>query len=227
VKATVDSVLARLTELSSEATRKGMSRFGIPSDHAVGVTMKDLKTMAKELGRNHDLAIALWATEIYEARMLTSMIADPALVTPEQMESWCGQFDNWAICDTMCFNLFDRTKYAWEKAAEWSARPEEFVKRTGFALYWSLTVHDRTAPDCRFLDALAAIEREAHDNRHYVKKAVDMALRAAGKRKPALRAGALELARRLAASSAPSASFIGRSALKELGGRPAGKRAEV
>jgi len=215
----VARVLAMLKAKSSAATRDGMARYAIPSDRAYGVAMKDMKALAKALGRDHALACALWDTGVYEAQMLTSMLADPAQVTPAQLDRWCRDFDNWAICDTMCFNLFDRTPHAWAKVAPWSRKREEFQKRTAFALLWSLSVHDKAAPDERFLAGLALIEREAHDDRNFVKKAVSMALRATGKRNRALRAAAVAVARRLAASTDPAESWVGRDALRELAGR--------
>ena len=124
-----------------------MARYAIPSDHAYGVAMKDIKALGKTLGRNQPLAVALWATGVYEARMLASFVGDPEQLTPAQMDRWCKDFDNWAFCDAMSFNLFDRTPHAWAKVAEWSRRRKEFEKRTAFALLWSLTVHDKRAGD--------------------------------------------------------------------------------
>src|SRR6185503_11013212 len=141
---------------------------------------------------------------------------DPALITPAQMDRWCRDFDNWGICDTICFNLFDRTPHAWAKVAEWSRRRGEFEKRTAFALLWSLSVHDKHAGDEPFIQGLALIEREAGDERNFVKKAVNMALRAVGKRNRALHAAALAVARRLAGSSNAVARWGGKDALKEL-----------
>ena len=156
--------------------------------------------LAKRLGRNHELAAALWDTGWYEARMLTSFVDEPARVTPAQMDRWCRDFDNWAICDTVCFHLFDRTPHAWAKVAQWRDRRDEFVKRAAFALLWSLTVHDKRADDEPFAEGLPLIERAATDERNFVKKAVNMALRAIGKRNPALNAAAVTVARRLADS---------------------------
>jgi 3-methyladenine DNA glycosylase AlkD len=215
----VESALQWLRGHSSKATRDGMARFAIPSDHAYGVAMKDMKAFAKTLGRNHALGCALWDTGVYEARMLTSMVADPAKVTPAQMDRWCRDFDNWAFCDTMAFNLFDRTPHAWDKVAQWSSRRPEFEKRAAFALLWSLSVHDKAAPDDKFLGGLRLIEREAGDDRNFVKKAVNMALRAIGKRNRALHGAAVATAKRLAAAAEPSAKWIGKDALRELGAR--------
>src|SRR5688500_7307356 len=214
--AEVQSALAWLKSHSTKATLDGMVRYAIPSDNAYGVAMRDIKALGKTIGRNHALAIALWDTGVYEARMLTSFIADPEQLTAAQMDRWCKDFDNWAFCDAMSFNLFDRTPHAWAKVRQWSKKRNEFEKRTAFALLWSLTVHDKTAGDDAFLDGLAIIEREAEDERNFVKKAVNMALRAIGKRNRALNAAAVAVVRRLAASEDATARWIGKDALREL-----------
>ncbi|WP_164017557.1 DNA alkylation repair protein [Pyxidicoccus trucidator] len=212
----VQSVLKWLKSHATQATLDGMAGFAIPSDKAFGVAMRDLKALGKKLGPNQELALALWETGWYEARMLTSFVGDPARVTAAQMDRWCKDFDNWAICDAMCFNLFDRTPHRWAKVTQWSSRRNEFEKRTAFALLWSLTVHDRHADDEAFLRGLALIEREADDERHFVKKAVNMALRAVGKRNRALNAAAVAVARRLADSEQAAARWVGKDALREL-----------
>jgi 3-methyladenine DNA glycosylase AlkD len=219
----VRSALAWLKGRAAKATLDGMARYAIPSDNAYGVAMKDIKALGKELGRDQALAAALWATGVYEARMLASFVGDPGRLTPAQMDRWCKEFDNWAFCDAMSFNLFDRSPHAWAKVAEWSGRRGEFEKRTGFALLWSLTVHDKTAPDERFLEGLALIEREAGDGRNFVKKAVNMALRATGKRNRALNAAAVEVARRLAASDDATRRWVGKDALRELTAKRPGR----
>jgi 3-methyladenine DNA glycosylase AlkD len=212
----VRSVLAWLKKHSSKATRDGMARYGVPSDNALGVTMADMKVIAKEIGRNHELAAALWDTGVYEARMLTSFVDDAALVTVAQMNRWARDFDTWGICDTVCFHLFDRTPYAWQKVEQWHDRKEEFIKRAAFALLWGLTVHDKRAADKAFIDGLGHIERAAADERHFVKKAVNMALRAVGKRNAALNAAAATTARRLADSADATPRWVGKDALREL-----------
>jgi len=212
----VQSALGWLKDHSSRATREGMARYAIPSDKAFGVAMRDIKALGKELGPNHELALALWDTGGYEARMLASFVDDPAQVTAAQMDRWCKAFDNWAICDAMCFNLFDRTPHRWAKVTQWSSKRSEFEKRTAFALLWSLAAHDRHADDEEFLRGLALIEREAGDERNFVKKAVNMALRAIGKRNRALHAAAVEVAQRLADSEQPAARWVGKDALREL-----------
>jgi 3-methyladenine DNA glycosylase AlkD len=212
----VDFALTWLQRHSTRATLEGMARYGIPSDHACGVAMKDIKALGTMLGRNQRLAVALWDTGLYEARMLASFVGDPERLTAAQMERWCKDFDNWAFCDAMSFNLFDRTPHAWTKVAQWSSRRNEFEKRTAFALLWSLTVHDRSAGDALFERGLLLIEREAGDGRNFVRKATNMALRAIGKRNRALNAAALTVARRLAESKNATARWIGKDAIREL-----------
>lgn len=216
VDARVQLALGSLKRHATQATLDGMARYAIASDRAYGVAMKDIKALGKVLGRNQDLAVALWQTGVYEARLLTSFVGDPARLTAAQMDRWCRDFDNWAFCDTMSFNLFDRTPHAWAKVAQWSRRPGEFEKRTAFALLWSLSVHDKQAADDAFREGLALIEREATDDRNFVKKAVNMALRAIGKRNRALHASAVTLAQGLAEAPNATAKWIGKDALREL-----------
>lgn len=216
LEARVQSALTWLKAHSSKAALDGMARYAIPSDHAYGVAMKDIKALGAEMGRDHALALALWDTGVYEARMLASFVGDPAQLTAAQMDRWCKEFDNWAFCDAMSFNLFDRSPHAWAKVARWSKRRNEFEKRTAFALLWSLSVHDKTAGDQAFIDGLAIIEREAGDERNFVKKAVNMALRAIGKRNRVLNDAAVAVARRLAGSENATAKWVGKDALREL-----------
>ena len=212
----VQSALKWLKSHATKATLDGMARYAIPSDKAYGVAMKDIKALGQNLGRNQELAAALWDTGVYEARMLASFVGDPARITPSQMDRWCKDFDNWAFCDAMCFNLFDRTPHAWSKVTQWSSKRNEFEKRTAFALLWSLTVHDKRAGDEPFIQGLALIERAAGDGRNFVNKAVNMALRATGKRNRALNAAAVAVARRLADSQEAAARWVGKDALREL-----------
>jgi 3-methyladenine DNA glycosylase AlkD len=220
----VQSALRWLKNHSTKANLSGMARFAIPSDNALGVAMRDIKALGHKLGHNHELALALWKTGVYEARMLASFVGDPAKLTPAEMDRWCKDFDNWAFCDAMSFNLFDRTPHAWEKVAQWSSKRREFEKRTAFALLWSLTVHDKSASDDQFIHGLALIEREAGDGRNFVKKAVNMALRAIGKRNLALNTAAAAVARRLADSQDATARWVGKDALRELTGPGVTKR---
>ncbi|NRF66029.1 DNA alkylation repair protein [Aquincola sp. S2] len=208
--------MAALQAAASESHRQGLTRFAIPIEHAIGVPMAAIQAIAKRWARSHALAEQLWRHGGYESRMLAAYVDDPAQVTVAQMDRWCADFDNWAICDTLCFALFDRTPHAWDRLQAWAARDEEYVRRAAFALAWGLSVHDKQAPDRLFLDALKRIEQAAGDERHFVKKAVNMALRGIGKRNPALHAAAVALAARLAESSNPATRWIGKDAAREL-----------
>lgn len=212
----VEAALAWLKQESTTKDRENLVRFGIDADPAFGVSMANIQLLAKSLGKSHELAQALWATGWYEARLLTSFVDEPARVTPEQMDRWTEGFDNWGICDTLCFHLFDRTPHAWDKVREWSDRPEEFVKRAAFALLASLAGHDKKAGDERFLEGLALVERAAPDERNFVKKGVSWALRMIGRRNAKLHARAVEVSKRLAGSPEAAARWIGRGALREL-----------
>lgn len=219
-----DAAITWLRRHATRATRDGMARYGVPADHALGVTMAQMKLLAKEIGRNHTLAAALWATGIYEARMTAALIDEPAQVTGAQMERWCKDFDNWGIVDTVCFALFDKTALRWEKVTKWASAKGEFQRRAAFALLWGLTTHDKSAPDASYISGLALIERAASDERHFVKKAVNMALRAVGKRNRALHAAAVAVATRLAASDHATERWIGGDALRELTGPVVARR---
>lgn len=212
----VQAALDWLEQASTERDRENLARFGITASKAFGVSVANIQVLAKRLGRSHELAAALWDTGWYEARMLTSFVDEPARVTPAQMDRWCRDFDNWGICDTLCFHLFDRTPHAWAKVAQWSDARDEFVKRAAFALLASLAGHDKKAGDERFLDSLPLIERAATDERNFVKKAVSWALRRLGRRNAALNAAAVAVSRRLVASPETAARWVGRDALKEL-----------
>lgn len=207
---------AWLKKAGKPAVKKGMARYAIPSDNAFGVPVGVMRAYAKRLGRDHDLALELWKSGYYEARMLATFVDDPALVTPVQMDRWCKDFDSWAICDTACFHLFDRSPHAWKKVRAWAKKRDEFVKRGAFALLASLALHDKKAPDAPFLQGLKLIERAASDERNFVKKAVSWALRGIGKRNRALNAEAVKVSKRLAASSKPAARWVGKDALREL-----------
>lgn len=214
------SVLSELEALATQHDRENLQRFGITASRALGVSMANIQRLAKRLGRSHELAAALWETGCYEARLLTSFVDEPALVTPAQMDRWCADFDNWGICDTVCFHLFDRTPHAWGKVAEWSGRPEEFVKRAAFALLASLAGHDKRAGNELFLENLPRIERAAADERNFVKKGVSWALRGTGRRNAELYAAALAVAERLAASPEPAARWVGKDAIRDLKKHP-------
>ena len=216
----VRDVLAALEKMSTARDRDNLPRFGITAKKAYGVSMANIQKLAKQIGRDHDLAAALWKTGWYEARLLTAFVDDPARVTPAQMDRWCRDFDNWGVCDTLCFKLFDRTPHAYAKVTAWAKKEDEFVKRAAFALLASLAGHDKTGGDEPFLDGLRLIERAASDDRNFVKKGVLWALTRIGTRNAALKVAAVKTAQRLAAAPEPSARWIGRDALRALARRP-------
>src|SRR5262249_53849374 len=189
----------------------------ITAKKAFGVSMANIQVLAKETGRSHELAAALWATEWHEARMLTAFVDQPERVTSAQMDRWCRDFDNWAICDTLCFKLFDQTPHAWAKVPKWAGRSEEFVRRAGFALLASLALHDKRGPDDPFRGGLRWIEDAADDDRNFVKKGVSWALRSIGRRSQPLHAESMALTRRLAESKDGASRWIGKDALRDLG----------
>jgi 3-methyladenine DNA glycosylase AlkD len=205
-----------LQRKSTRRDRDNLARFGITANKAFGVSTSNVQALAKRLGRNHDVAAALWDTGWYEARLLTSFVDEPALVTPEQMDRWCRDFDNWGVCDTLCFHLFDRTAHAWAKVHQWSREEDEFVKRAAFALLASLAGHDKKAGDRAFAECLPLIERAAADERNFVKKGVNWALRRVGRRSAVLNAAAIKVAGRLAKSTGAAARWVGKDALREL-----------
>ena len=195
---------------------EGMARYAITSPKAFGVSAVPMRELAKRCGRDHSLALKLWDSGWHEARIVASLVDEPARVTAAQMDRWAGGFDNWAVCDSVCFHLFDRTPHAWAKARQWCRRDKEFVKRAGFTLIAGLAVHDKKAEDQQFLAFLPLIERHADDDRNFVKKAINWALRQIGKRNPSLNAAAVTVAARLATRESAAARWVGKDALREL-----------
>ena len=202
----------------------GMARFGINANNTYGVSMPTLRGMAKQLRKNHTLAEQLWASGIHEARILAGLIDDPAQVTEEQMERWVLDFDSWDVCDQVCSNLFGKTPYAFRKAVEWSARSEEFVKRAGFVLMTQLAVHNKKAPDEEFERFLPIIIRESSDDRNFVRKAVNWALRQIGKRNHHLNELAIRTAEEIRQKGDKASRWIASDALRELTGEIAQRR---
>ena len=201
----VDDILRWLERRGTRRNVAGMARYGIVSPRAFGVSMATMRPLVRRLGRDHALALALWKTGWHEARVLAAFVDEPGKVTRSQMNAWAADFDNWAVCDSTCFHLFDRTPPAWEKARQWAASPREFVRRAGFVLMASLALHDKSAPDEEFEKFLPLIRRAADDERNFVSKAVNWALRQIGKRNLALREAAVALAGDLASSSEAAA----------------------
>ncbi|HSQ60873.1 MAG TPA: DNA alkylation repair protein [Acidobacteriota bacterium] len=213
---TATEALAWLKKNGTKRTVDGMARYGITAPHAFGVTMGAMLGLSKRVGTDHALARNLWKSGWYEARMLATMVADPARLTRAQMNAWTASFDNWGICDTACFKLYDRSPHAWSCAAAWAKSPKEFVKRAGFALMACLALHDKAAPDAKFLPYLPLIEKGALDERNFVMKGVSWALRSIGRRSPGLHAASQKVAERLAARAEAAARWVGKDALREL-----------
>ncbi len=214
---TATVVLGWLERHGSKPVAAAMARYGITTaDRVVGISVGALKKYGKQLGRNHELGLALWDSGCYEARLLAAWVADPEQLTKREMQAWAADFDNWATCDHACFHLFDRTPHAWEKARQWAKSPREFVKRAGFALMASLAGHDKDASDAQFIALLPLIERGATDERNFVKKGVSWALRSLGRRGPKVRAAAADVAKRLAQSDNPAARWVGKDGLRDL-----------
>ena len=205
--------------MENARNREGMARYGINTARALGVSIPALRLMARRLGKDHRLAEALWASEIHEARILASMVADPLAMSAREMDRWARELDSWDLCDQVCANLFERTPHARRKALLWSGRKQEFVRRAGFSLMARIAVSQKQLPDSAFGPMLLAIRQGADDERNFVKKAVNWALRQIGKRSPALRTKALAEAARLRRSGSRAARWIGADAERELLGR--------
>lgn len=212
----VDSVLAELRKLGSEKNRAGMARFGINTERAFGVSIAAIRPLARRYRRNHELAAALWASGYHEARLLAALIDDPKQVASKQMDAWAADFDSWDLCDQACLKLFVKTPFVNQKIPRWAKDRREFVRRAGFALLASYAVHGKDVSDSVFRDHLKLIEAASTDERNFVRKAVNWALRQIGKRSASLHKPALALAKRLATSSDKTARWIGKDAVKEL-----------
>jgi len=224
-RAVVDDTLAWLARTGSQKNVDGMARYGITTRGRVfGVSVGALRARAKTIGRDHDVARALFETDVYEARMLACFVDEPSAVTPAQMDAWCRTFDNWAICDTACFHLFDKTPHAFRQVHAWATRAPEFERRAAFALLASLALHLKGDDDEEFIRALPLVDAAASDGRNFVKKAVSWALKGMGMRSRALHTRAVALATALAASDDAARRFVGRDALRDLQGAAATKR---
>jgi 3-methyladenine DNA glycosylase AlkD len=224
VKIEYEEVINRLKSLSQNKSIEQMARFGITPKKAYGIRIPDLRTFAMEIGKDHQMAVHLWKSDIRETRILACMIEDPSMVTEEQMEQWVMDFDYWELCDQCCMNLFEKMPIAYLKAVEWSFRDEEFVKRAGFALMARLAVSDKKAEDAKFEEFFPHIIRESVDERNYVKKAVNWALRQIGKRNIGLNKKALEVSNKIHKIDSKSAKWIASDALRELESETVQKR---
>ena len=211
-----EQIISELESLSNPEDIEGRVRFGIRSNKAYGVRMPELRRIAKKAGKNHELAEKLWEYGYSETRIMASLIEDYKLVTEEQMEKWVVEFDSWDVCDQCCMNLFRKTPFAYKKVFEWSMRDEEFVKRSAFTLIATLAVHDKKTDDSKFEELFTIIVREVHDERNFVKKAVNWALRQIGKRNFNLNKKAIEVAEKIDKMNSKSAKWIAKDALREL-----------
>ena len=220
----LDQVLKELKSMANPKNVEGMARFGINPRNTLGISIYDLRKVAKKIGVDHKLAQELWASGIHEARVLAGYIDDPDQVTEAQMERWVRDFDSWDVCDQICSSLFDQTGYAFSKAVAWSAREEEFVKRAGFVLMAALSVHDKDASDKQFIALFPILKRESRDERNFVKKAVNWAIRQIGKRNKALNKAAIKLAVEISKMDSRSARWIAADALRELRGEAVQRR---
>jgi len=219
----VQKIIAKLKAKARLDQLKGMARFGIVGKKRLGVSMPDIRALAKEIGQDHVLALKLWATGIPDAQILAAIISEPDKITSQQMEDWVKDINSWDVCDQTCM-IFDRSPLAWKKVYQWSRREEEFVKRAAFALIACLATHDKEAADAKFIKLLPIIKREATDERNLVKKAVNWALRGIGKRNKNLNRQALKMAREISKLDSKVARWNGRDAIRELESEAVQKR---
>ncbi|MFH1663136.1 MAG: DNA alkylation repair protein [Chloroflexota bacterium] len=220
----VEDVIEELKKKAKPGALEGMARFGMAVGSRLGVSVPDMRKMAKKLGRDHGLALELWRTSIAEARILASMIGDPAKLTEAQMEDWVKDIDSWDVCDQVCMNLFDKSPIAWKKVIDWSERQEEFVKRAAFSLIACLAWHDKKTADARFIELLPIIKKASTDERNFVRKAVNWALRHIGKKNKNLNAAALQTAREIQQIDSRAARWIAADAIRELESQAVRKR---
>ena len=214
--ASAKDVLDRLQTKARPEQLKGMAKYGITVERRLGVSVPDMRKLAKEVGRDHKLALDLWRTGIAEARIVAGMVADPTKLTEEQMDEWVKGINSWDVCDQVCMNLFEKNQLAWRKIIDWSEREEEFVKRTAFSLIACLACHDKKASDNKFTELLPVIIRAAADERNFVKKAVNWALRNIGKRNLNLNEAAVNTAKEIHKLDSRAARWIAADAIREL-----------
>ena len=219
-----EKLLKKLKSMEKPENVEGMARYGINPKNNLGISIYKLRPIAKEIGKNHDLALKLWNSGIHDARLLACFIDDPKKVTSKQMDLWAYNFDSWDICDQACTSLFDLTPLAWEKILQWSKHEKEFVKRGAFSLIAGLAVHDKNANDKMFEKLFPIIIRESNDDRNYVKKAVNWALRNIGKRNKVLNKKAIETAKNILEIDSKTARWIANDAIRELTSEKVSKR---
>jgi len=211
-----DQTIKKLKKLANPKNVQGMARFGINPHKTLGVSMPELRHLAKEIGKNHKLAQQLWNSGIHEAKILAALIDESKLVTSQQMEKWVRDFDSWDVCDQVCMSLFDKTPFAYKKALKWGKEKKEFVRRAGFAMMAVLSVHDKKAKDKDFVKFFPLIKKFSIDERNFVKKANNWALRQIGKRNMYLNRKAIELAEEIQKINSKSAKWIAGDAIREL-----------
>jgi 3-methyladenine DNA glycosylase AlkD len=212
----VSEIIRKLESMSVPSNKEGMARFGINADNALGISMPALRKFAKETGKDHALAMALWDTNIHEARIMAALVDVPKQVTEAQLDQWASELDSWDVCDQCCSNLFDKTAFAYEKCFEWTKDEREFVKRAGFVMMATLAVHDKRAGDEEFRQFFPVMLRECGDERNFVRKAVNWALRQVGKRNLRLNQEAIEVCSEMKLLDSKSARWIASDALREL-----------
>jgi 3-methyladenine DNA glycosylase AlkD len=221
---TLEEVVRKLKDKAKPEQLEGMKRYGISPDRRLGVSVPVIREIAKKIGKDHSLALELWKTGIAEAMIIASMIEDPKRITEEQMEDWIKDIYSWDICDQVCMNLLEKTPMVWKKIIDWSKREEEFVKRSAFALIACLAWHDKSADDERFIELIPEIEKGSSDDRNFVKKAVNWALRHIGKRNQRLNRISLDSAKRILKNESRSAHWIASNAIRELESEAVQKR---
>lgn len=214
--ASVEEVLEKLKARARSDQLEGMARYGMAVDRRLGVAVPDMRKIAKETGKDHRLALKLWRTGVPEAMMVASMVDIPEEVTEGQVEEWVKDFNSWDLCDQVCMNLFDKTPLAWKKVLDWSTRKEEFVKRASFALIACLAWHDKEAMDEKFIELIPVIKQGATDERNFVKKAVNWALRNMGKRNQNLNEVAIGAAKEIREMNSKAARWIASDAIRDL-----------
>jgi len=217
-------IMKKLKHLGRPDQLEGMARYGMRTENRYGVSIPNIREIAKETGKDHQLALQLWKTGITDARILASMVDIPVHVTPEQMEEWVKDFDSWDICDQVCMNLFDKTAYVRKKITEWAEKEEEFVKRAAFALIACLAVHDKSSPDTEFSVFFPLIQKAAADERNFVKKGVSWALRSIGKRSRELNRAALKFSEELSKKEGKVVAWIAADAFRDLTSKTTIKR---
>jgi 3-methyladenine DNA glycosylase AlkD len=213
---TSDEILAEMRTLANPSARQGMERFGIQAENLIGLSVPQIRLIARRTARSQRLAEELWNTEIHDARLLASLVADPDVISEATMDKWVRDTNSWDVCDSCSGNLFDKSPHAWKKIRQWAGDDREFVRRAAFATIAGVAVHDKSAPDSVFVKALPLIEKYSFDDRNFARKGINWALRSIGKRNPALRKAAIACAERVRDQGTKASRWIGTDALREL-----------